>query len=168
MNYDHTIFKSLDSVKIGEFANIFNRLYRRIDEENFQRVLTGKVIRASELHKQNQLHAIDLGCNLTLHYSANDTITAYYADSQTSIFPVERLIHFLKDLNSNQTASLLLDSNKGKLWVYFVYTEEPMFDSELPSYKIQLTSNKSIWKEEVIQSETFKKDLIKRIKRFLI
>lgn len=167
MNYDHTIFKGLDSVKIGEFANIFNRLYRRIDEESFQRVLTGKVVKASELRNKNQLQAIDLGCSLTLHYAANDTITAYYADSQTSIFPVERLIHFLKDLKSNQTASLLLDSNKGKLWVYFVYTEEPMFDDEKPSFKIQLTSNKSIWKEEIIESEMFKKDLINKLKRFL-
>lgn len=168
MNYDHTVFKHLDNIKIGEFVNIFNRLYRRIDENSFQRVLTGKVVKSIDLHKQNQLQAIDLGCSLTLHYAVNDTITAYYADSQTSIFPVERLIHFLKDLKSNKTASLLLDSNKGKLWVYFVYTEEPMFDSELPSYKIQLTSNKSIWKEEVIQSETFKKELMKRIKHFLI
>ena len=168
MNYDHTIFKHLETIKIGEFVNIFNRLYRRIDENSFQRVLTNKIVNAAELHNQNQLQVIDLGCSLTLHYAANDTITAYYADSQTSIFPVERLIHFLKDLKFKKTASLLLDSNKGKLWVYFVYTEEPMFDSELPSYKIQLTSNKSIWKEEVIQSESFKKDLMKRIKRFLV
>lgn len=167
MEYDHTVFKHLDNIKIGEFVNIFNRLYRRIDENSFQRVLTNKVVKASELNKQNQLQVIDLGCGLTLHYAANDTITAYYAESKASVFPVERLIHFLDDLRLKQTASLLLESNNGLLWVYFVYTEEPMFDDELPSYKIQLTSNKSIWKEETIQSETFKKDLINKIKRFL-
>lgn len=167
MEYDHTVFKRLEDIKIGEFTNIFNRLYRRIDENNFQRVLTNKVIKASDLHKQNQRQAINLGCSLTLHYSANDTITAYYANSKTSVFPVERLIHFLDDLRLKRTASLLLESNNGLLWVYFVYTEEPMFEDELPAYKIQLTSNKAIWQEEIIQSTTFKKDLMNKIKRFV-
>ena len=167
MKYDHTVFKRLDNVKIGEFANIFNRLYRRIDEDTFQRVLTNKMIKSSDLHKQNRQQVIDLGCSLSLHYSANDTITAYYAKSQTSVFPIERLILFLDDLKLKKTCSLLLDSNNGLLWVYFVYTEEPMFDDEKPSFKIQLTSNKAIFKEEIIQSETFKKDLMNKIKRFL-
>ena len=167
MEYDHTIFKHLDNIKIGEFVNIFNRLYRRIDEDTFQRVLTNKIVKSSDLHKQNRLQAINLGCSLTLHYSANDTITASYANNQAAIFPVERLTLFLDDLKLKKTCSLLLDSNHGTLWVYFVYTEEPMFDDEKPSFKIQLTSNKAIFKEEIIQSETFKKDLVNKIKRFL-
>lgn len=167
MEYDHTIFKHLDAIKIGEFTNIFNRLYRRIDENTFQRVLTNQFVKTADLHKQNKLQVIDLGCSLSLHYSANDTITAYYAKGQVSVFPVERLICFLKDLKVKKTSSLLLDSNNGLLWVYFVYTEDPMFEDELPTYKIQLTSNKSIWKEEIFQSYSFKKDLIAKIKQFV-
>ncbi len=74
LSYDYTFFKRLENVKIGEFVDLFGRMYRRVSENDFMRVLNGKYYRACDLNRVNQLQIVSIHGDISFFYSANDMI----------------------------------------------------------------------------------------------
>lgn len=163
MDYDHTVLKHLENVSIGTFVNIFNRLYRRIDENTFERVLTSKFVKASSLHKQNRLQTINLVCGIVLYYSANDTITAHYGNDQYCVFPAERLSAFLEDLCSKNIAKLSLNSADNS----YVVARTPVCSNDSMMFTAKLYIQDTLHTNESSKYLAAKRLLISNLKRFL-